>query len=148
MEKGDAIRFVKGTYRGHVGWTNKAKRATSRGMIAVIVLLDKKTKKVKATKVKRTSIRKPLTEPTSKEQAAVQQHSDLELAMIKHAELWAEMGTIDTAKVVKLFEDELFAAQKRQRRAGKCRFVTCPALKRKADDDADDDADVSVDSHY
>jgi hypothetical protein len=54
MEKGDAIRFVKGTYSGYIGWKNKAKKKKKGSqMIPVLVLLEEKV--IKGTKVKRAS---------------------------------------------------------------------------------------------
>lgn len=148
MEKGDEIRFVKGTYSGLVGWKNKAKKKVKGSqMIPVIVLLEKIANgkdKVKATKVKRSSYRKRFSEATSKEQAAIQQHPDLELAMINLAAIWAQMGTTDLKNIVKLFTDELADAQQLQRKLkGKARyrFVEFPFKRQRDAEDC-----MSVDS--
>jgi len=143
MEKGDEIRFVKGVYANLVGWKNKAKKKVKGSQrVPVIVLLEKignGKDKVKATTVNRSSFRKPFTEATSKEQAAIQQHPDLELAMINLAAMWAQMGKTDLNNVVKLFTDELADAQQRQRKLkGKARyrFVEYPfSLKRQREDE-------------
>ena len=121
MEKGEAIRFVKGTYAGLIGWKNKAKKKIKGSPnVPVIVQVDKK---LKATKVRLTSYRDPFTDPASKEAAAIQQHPDLELAMIDLAAIWAQMGTIDTRNVLALFTTELEQAQKNQKKLkGKARF--------------------------
>ena len=121
MEKGEEIRFVKGTYDGLAGWKNKAKnRAKGSSLIPVIVQLERGPK---ATKVKLLSFRKPFTEPTCKEEAAVQQNPDLELAMINLATMWAQMGVTDISKIVKLVATKINEAQKHQKNLkGKARY--------------------------
>jgi len=148
MEKGDPIRFVKGTYAGLVGWKNKGKsRKKGSYMIPVIVLLesDKSTKKerLKATKVKFSSYRKRFTEAANKEEAALQQHQDLEAAMINCAGKWAEIGTVDPNSIVKLFLTELGLAQKYQRQLNnkaRYRCVEYPMKRPRSDSE-----DMSVD---
>ena len=121
MEKGEEICFVKGTYAGLAGWKNKAKkRAKGSSMIPVIVQLENE---LKATKVKLSSFRKPFTEPTCKEEAALQQNPDLELAMINLATMWAQMGVTDISNIAKLVATEINEAQKHQRNLkGKARY--------------------------
>jgi hypothetical protein len=120
MEKGEEIRFVKGTYAGLAGWKNKAKKRAKGSMIPVIVQLERG---LKPTMVKLSSFRKAFTEPTSKEEAAVQQNPDLELAMINLATMWAQMGLTDISNIVKLLATEINEAQKHQKNLkGKARY--------------------------
>lgn len=63
MEKGAAIRFVKGTHAGLTGWKNKGKgRNKGSYLVPIIVLLDydksSKRETLKTTKVKYSSYRK------------------------------------------------------------------------------------------
>jgi hypothetical protein len=140
-DKGDPIRFIKGTYAGLTGWTNKAKKkAKGSSMIPVIVQLEGG---LKATKVKVSSFRKRFILPTCKEEAAVQQNPDLELAMINLATMWAQMGVTDISNIVKLLSTEIHEAQKQQKKLkGKARyrFVEYP-VKRKLVGDPMSDSD-------
>jgi hypothetical protein len=149
MEKGEEIRFVKGTYAGLTGWKNKGKKkAKGSQMIPVIVLLetDRSTNKdrLKATRVKRSSYRKRFAEPANKEEAAIQQHSDLEAAMIDFAAKWSQIGTVDPNNIIKLFLVELNDAQKLQKQLGnkaRYRYVEYPFKRNR-----DNHEDMSVDS--
>ena len=144
MDKGEPIRFVKGTYAGLTGWKNKGKsRRKGSQLIPVIVLLEqdgKRLEHLKATKVKRSSYRKRFTEPANKEDAALQQHLDLEAAMINCAAKWAEIATVDNTSIVNLFLAELVEAQKYQMQLkGKARYryVEYPINKRGRGDSED-----------
>ena len=71
-EKGEAIRFVQGTYAGYVGWYNKARTQKKRSPYRyVIVDYDGE---LKATRVKKSSIRKPFKVPSPRSQIF---HQDL-----------------------------------------------------------------------
>lgn len=146
MEKGDPIRFVKGTYAGLTGWKNKGKsRKRGSQLIPVIVLLVESSEtytmeNLKATKVKRSSYRKRFTEPANKEEAAIQQHPDLEAAMINCAAKWAEVATVDNPSIVKLFLAELVEAQKYQlqlKGKSRYRYVEYPISKRSRENSED-----------
>ena len=122
-EKGDEIRFIRGSYEGFIGWINKSKKTKKKKSSRrfVIVLLDDGTEK--QTWVKKNSYRKRHSDPASYEEAALQQHSDMELTMIKLAEMFAEIGTSNFQEVVRLFYIELEIAYKNQKELGnKARF--------------------------
>ena len=107
-DKGDEIRFVKGTYQGRNGWLNKNRRSKKSRYSYVIVDLEEEGEK--PTRVLTTSIRKPHKVPTSFEEAALQQHPDIELAMIRLCEMWAECGLNDGNNATRLFVEELHNA--------------------------------------
>ena len=115
MVKGEEIRFVKGTYAGNQGWLNTSKKSKSGRYDYVIVNLDDKEK---PTRVLKSSIRKPFQEPETYEEAAVQQHPEMELAMIRLAEMFAECGVQQAGETVKLFVKELERAHHHQLQLG------------------------------
>ncbi|KAL3903644.1 MAG: hypothetical protein SGARI_005282, partial [Bacillariaceae sp.] len=89
MEKGRSIRFVKGKYAGYEGWEDKSKRKKKGSRYRpVIIKLEEKEKK---TSVLKTSFRSLFHIPSTLEEAALQQHPDLELAMINLAGMFAQI---------------------------------------------------------
>ena len=121
-EKGDPIRFIRGVYAGCKGWINKSKNNKKKSNFRhVIVELDDGVEK--ATRVKFNSYRKPFSEAHYYEEAAVQQHSDLEFAMIRLAEMFVECGIHDNMHTLRLFDAELRVARANQTRmGGKARY--------------------------
>ena len=120
-EKGERIRFVKGTYAGELGWmdkSRKSKKSKKSKYRYVIVDLDGGEK---ATRALLTSYRVHCGEvdPNSCEEAALQQHPDLELAMIRLAEMFAECGMCDTREAVRLFGAEMDLAKQHQHKLGR-----------------------------
>jgi hypothetical protein len=71
-EKGQELRLIHGTYKGKTAWVNPHKPPTKH-YISVIILDDHTGGEFK-TRVRRTSVGKPLSRPTSFEEAALQQH--------------------------------------------------------------------------
>ncbi|CAB9522900.1 unknown protein [Seminavis robusta] len=121
-EKGDAIRFVKGTYAGYNGWMNKSKRTKPKSPYRYVVV-DLKDSHEKATRVKLTSIKPRFEAPRCFEEAALQQYEDMEQAMVRLAELFAQCGIGGPLGAMQLFEEELNRAVKVQRELGsKARF--------------------------
>lgn len=134
------IRFAKGTHKGKEGWEDDSKQyAEDSGYRAVIV----KTKNIlKQTRVLFTSIRKPFEDATSREEAAIQQHPDLELAIIELAEKWAEIPDYDHNNVMSLLFEELQIADSHQEQRGfKARYrrVFFPSKKNKRDRNDEDE---------
>ena len=123
LQKGKAIRFVKGTCVGCVGWIDKAFKKKKRSPhVDVIVDMDGS---LVQKYVKKTSIRDAFARPKSYEEAALQQHNDIETAMIKLAEKFAECGIEDQQEAANLFMMELKHACKLQAKLKvcKCRHV-------------------------
>jgi hypothetical protein len=128
MEKGKAIRFVKGKYEGLNGWIDKSKRSKKKGYQHVIVELDADPDdenlmgepELKATYVKITSLRKQFSsEPRTFEEAALRQHKDIEKAMIDLADMFAKLGgNVNNNEVMRLFTAELNTAQELQHKLG------------------------------
>jgi hypothetical protein len=139
QQQGKPIRFVKGTYAGLTGWIdNRKKPKEGSTNTPVIVQLGEDT--FKATRVKRASFRNPFTPPATKEMAAIQQHPDIELATIKLAEMWAEIGDIDKKAAAQLLTTEIEFAMKLQNKLkGKARYrsVEWPYFKRGRDNGYD-----------
>ena len=113
-EKGKAIRLVKGTYVGRNGWINNSRVALKNSSM-VCVIVDLEDGKEKATHVQKTSICPVHEEPQSFKEAALQQHKDLELALVKLAEKFARCGVLDNREALRLFNDELNNAREKQK---------------------------------
>ena len=112
-EKGNQISFVKGAYAGYEGWIDISKRKKGWSQyqhVIVKLAMDKE----KATRVKVSSYRVPFEEPRCFIEAAVQQHSDIELAVIRVCETFADLGLHDNLDSLKLINEELDRARNHQ----------------------------------
>ena len=91
--KGAAIKFVGGTYQGLYGWLNRD-RQCSTCFVYVIVAL--KAGKEKCTKVRHENyvLRTAIRNPTNYEEAAVQQHADIDAMLRRLAKSLAECEEI------------------------------------------------------
>ena len=103
-DRGQPIRFIKGSYVGFNGCINTGKTAKSPMYQYVIVATDNGDKR---TRVKKTSIRPLWQAPQSYEEAALQQYPEIELAMVRLAEMWASCGIDNNVIVTNLFNREL-----------------------------------------
>lgn len=117
LNKGSEIRFVKGTYAGMHGWIDKDKKK-KKGSAYRNVIVDYKAKDgddedgIYQTRVKESSYRKLWTQPKTFEEAALQQHPDIEKAMITLAEMFAQCGSdLSNDGVLQLFHEELTRAK-------------------------------------
>jgi hypothetical protein len=120
-DKGDPIRFVKGSYAGLTGWINKARKKKRNGYINVIVLLEDGTEK--KTHVRKGSSREPQSSPSSYEEAILQQHPDIEKKMTELASMFAACNVMDDQKAAALFFFELGRAKTEQQELrGKARW--------------------------
>lgn len=122
--KGVEIRILKGTYQGCKGWLNDAEAAKNtnqkRAYAYVIVADDEGDELV--TRIKRTSFRM-VEKATTYEAAALQQHPDMEKAMIDLARMFAECHIQGNDGALQLFNAELDIARENQRKLGhKARF--------------------------
>lgn len=141
MEKGQAIRFVKGTYAGQTGWYNSVNNTKSGIYCSVIVPM--KSGAEKATRVLKSSIRAPFADPTTFEEAALQQHPDLELAMINLAEMFVQCGVTRSTEAMKLLDAELTEAYSRFKLLGnKARYR---GVDFHPDNEDQEDGDVGLD---
>lgn len=117
-DKGKTIRFVKGVYAGCTGWLNKSrKKKKGSPFRSVIVHVEDDEDDLgfdKYTRVKDNSYRPSHKAPASFEEAALQQHPDLELTMIRFAEMLAECGITDPGQIGHLFAIEFARAVKYQ----------------------------------
>lgn len=118
-KKGKEIRFVRGTYAGRTGWVNDAKKTRGKSCPVIVKLDDEE----KETTVWRRSYRKPFSKPANREEAAIQQHPDIELAMIKLFQMFAECDLRSNQNVIHLLNKEFTDAKKHQRDLnGKARY--------------------------
>lgn len=114
---------MKGKYAGMEGWLNTKKKSNKNSFYrSVIVKLedeDGEEERVKATRVKRNSIRDlwPTT-ITTYEEAALQQNPDIERAMIELAEMFAQCGVTSNNGFLRLFDKELTRARTFQNKLG------------------------------
>ena len=110
--KGDAIRIVNGKYAGCTGWrdTSRKHKKGNRKRPVIVLLHGEEI----ATDVYKSSIRRPHGPPRSFEEAALQQHSDVETAMVKLAAMIAQFGLSDNVKMINIFDAELKLAREEQ----------------------------------
>jgi hypothetical protein len=141
--KGHHIRFVKGTYAGRNGWIDSSRKKGKSNYRHVIVAADPEDQdsQEKCTRVKITSFCDPHPIPSSFEEAALQQHPDIEVAMIKLAEMFTQCSISDYNGVMRLFANELDKAKKIQRKQGnKARYREVHWVEPEMeDDDSGDD---------
>lgn len=107
-ERGRPIRFVKGVYAGRHGWIDISHPETKSFYQNVIVADDGNGEKF--TRVKKSSFRSHFQDPISYEEAALQQHFDMEQTMIKLAQMFVECGIKDNSEATELFAAELNTA--------------------------------------
>ena len=101
---------------GSIGIQGKSERRA-----VVIVLLDDNEEK--ATHVKITSIREGYNQARCYEEAALQQHRDMEEALIKVCEMLAQCGLENNVNATILFDRELTRARENIGKLGhKARF--------------------------
>lgn len=99
--KGQEITIVRGNYQGLKAWTNDAKPQPSK-MLYVIIAMPEGDEIT--TKVRKTSVGPPRHDPTSFEEAALQQIPEIEIALRKAASLWAKCGvTHDWNEACRIF---------------------------------------------
>jgi hypothetical protein len=106
--KGGEIRFIRGTYKECTGFANKSKKKSK--MIWVVVNDEDYDEEVH-TQVWRTSIRERHKVPVTWAEAAVQQHPEIEAAVIEVARLFASCSIADENSVMKLIGEEILRAQ-------------------------------------
>ena len=114
--KGDELRFVKGTWVGYSGWKDLSVKP-KKGSEKRAVIVDKDGEEI-ATDVNKSSIRKPHAAPRTFEEALLQQHKDVETAMVKLAEMFAKCGISNNNNVLTLFSLELTRARDYQMKLG------------------------------
>ena len=103
--KGDEIRFIRGTYKGCTGWMDTANKLKSKSKM-VWVVVDDEDEEVHS-RVWRTSIRESFQAPATWAEAVVQQHPDIESAVIEVARLFASCSIEDEMSVLKLVGEEI-----------------------------------------
>jgi hypothetical protein len=110
--KGREVRFVRGTYKGCTGWVDSANK-TKKGWVWVVVDDEDYEEEVHA-RVWKSSIRESHKAPTTWAEAAVQQHPEIEFAIIEVSRMFATCTTFDDRtwpSVVDLLGKELKLAQ-------------------------------------
>jgi hypothetical protein len=107
-DKGNAIRFTRGKYKGQTGWVNKDKKSTKERIYVIVDEGDK----LNRTWVKKTSVKPALQpRPTSYSEAVLQQCPDVEARL---EALCAELATClierDPNGIVDVFNKKLTEA--------------------------------------
>ena len=112
VKKGEPLRFVNGKYNGFEGWVNAEKEKTKK---MIYVIIDLGDGVLKTSMVKKSSVATPHESPDSYEEAALQQHPDIDLLMSKLARELARchIGS-DSNKMKKLFAAKLVHAESEQ----------------------------------
>jgi hypothetical protein len=109
--KGDGIRFIRGTYKECTGWLDTANKSKKKSKMIWVVVNDEDYDEEVHTQVWRTSIRESHKEPVTWAEAAVQQHPEIEAAVIEMARLFASCSIADEKSVMKLIGEEIRRAQ-------------------------------------
>ena len=117
-KKGKKIWFVAGLYKGKKGWLDTSKQCES-GSPNVFVIVDMGKGIEKATYAQFTSFRDPHEKPANFEQAALQQHPDIEQTLVKLATMFAQCRISITVNAVTLLEEEIHKQQKFMRTLGR-----------------------------
>jgi len=116
-QKGPEIRFIAGKYQGKEGWINAEKKET---LFMVPVIVDMGSH-LKPTFVRKESVSEPHGPPSSYEEAALQQHPDIEVMMNK---LTCQLARCnigagnDLEAIAKIFCKNLVKAYSRQEAMG------------------------------
>ena len=124
----EPVRFIAGSYTGAKGYLNQTKGETPE---YVYVFVDAKGDGVfKGTRVKKTSIAddsQPRPEPTSLEEACLQQHAKVEKALRDCCKLLAQCDLGDTVSqdlftVFVAYYEEAVEVQTKLQLRGKARY--------------------------
>jgi hypothetical protein len=91
--KGREIRFVRGTYKGCTGWLDSANK-TKKDWVWVVVD-DKDYEEEVHARVWKSSVRESHKAPTTWAEAAVQQHPEIEFAIIEVSCMFATCTNLD-----------------------------------------------------
>jgi hypothetical protein len=109
--KGDAIRFIRGSFKECTGWLDTANKSKRRSKMIWVVVNDEDYDEEVHAHVWRTSIREPHKVPVTWAEAAVQQHPEIEAAVIEMARLFASCSMADETSVMELIGEEITRAQ-------------------------------------
>ena len=117
--KGDDIRFSKGSYAGMRGWLDASKPDHPPKMYNVIIQISPVEDKV--TRVMKTSVRFLVNDtiPVSMEEAVLKQHRDVDVAMDRLAALLAQcMVRPASNEIHRIFENKIDEAWSSQTMKG------------------------------
>jgi hypothetical protein len=117
--RGEAIRFVAGTYIGYTGWLDESREVTTLSAPVIVHAFKKKDGSTvdKATTVRKTSVGPAdIAHPTSYAEAVMQQHPKIDQMMEKLCRQLAKCEMVDTSEysVLLMFSAKLQAAVARQ----------------------------------
>ena len=106
-EKGKETRFIRGTYKGCVGWLDKANKSKKKSKMVYVIVDDQDYEEEVPTRVWTSSFRDRHKTPTTWAEAAVQQHPEIEDAVIETARLFASCMISDEKAVMDLIAQEI-----------------------------------------
>ena len=109
--KGGEIRFIRGTYKECTGWLDTANKSKKKSKMIWVVVNDEDYDEEVHTQVWRTSIRERHKVPVTWAEAAVQQHPEIEDALLEVARLFATCAIADENSVIELIGKEIQMAQ-------------------------------------
>ena len=112
---GEPLRVIRGKYAGCSGFVNLS-RSNTKKFIQVWIQDD--DGRLTACRVKRTSVRSPFRPAQTFEDAIIQQHPDIELALVQLAEMFASCDIQNTRRTLELLDFELSSAMSRMRESG------------------------------
>ena len=110
MNKGAEIYRKTGKYGGMTGWIDGDKRETAQ---MVYVIIDYGESRYRTTRLRKESVGNHRATPKTYEQAAFQQHRDVEQLMNQLARKLAQLN-VNTEVTCKMFEETLNKAKKHQ----------------------------------
>lgn len=130
-DKGKTVSFVKGVHADCAGWLNKS-RKTKKGnpFGSMIVHVEEANEgSNNCIRVKDNFCHPSHKDPVSHEEAALQQHPDMELHL---AEMFAECGVTEATAIGRLFTIKFVMAVKCQHSLnGKASTPTCARRSKK-----------------
>ena len=110
--KGDKVCFICGSYEEPNGWLDTANKCKKKSKFIWVVVNNKDYEEEIHAKVWKILVRKRQKAPTTWAEAAVQQHPELEDAVIEVAQLFASCLITDEKSVIELIGNEIRLAQK------------------------------------
>jgi hypothetical protein len=115
--KGGKIRFIRGSYKGCTGWLDTENKSKRKSKMIWVVVNDADYNEEVHTKVWQTSIRESFKVPATWAEAAVQQHPEIEGAVIEVARLFALCLIADEKSVIQLIGNKIRRAQMENKQA-------------------------------
>jgi phosphoribosylformylglycinamidine (FGAM) synthase-like enzyme len=124
--KGDEIRFIGGTYKQCLGWLDTANKSKRNSKMIWVVVNDEDYDEEVHTQVWRSSIRGRHQPPVTWAEAAVQEHPEIEGAIIEMARLFASCLTPDEESMMHEVDESVMQLIAKEIRQAQTEQATLP----------------------